>query len=156
MTKITRIPDNLLLQYSELMQNCIHPVPDGSNISFKSKRISERKYWYLYISLGSSRREHYLGEDSTELLDRMDDERAVWASNKDDRELRARLVSMLVAGGMTATSRDEGKVLSLLERSGVFLAGGRSDWHTGIQSLCQYAWCEMAQRACHTRHRYRG
>ena len=124
MTEITRIPDNLLVQYSELMQNCIHPVPDGSNISFKSKRINERKYWYLYISLGSSRREHYLGEDSTQLLDRMDDERAVWASNKDDRALRARLVSMLVAGGMTATSRDEGKVLSLLERSGVFLAGG--------------------------------
>ena len=67
-------------QYSELMQNCIHPVPDGSNISFKSKRINDKKYWYLYISLGSSRREHYLGEDSTELLDRMDDERAVWAS----------------------------------------------------------------------------
>jgi hypothetical protein len=124
MTEITRVPDNLLVQYSELMQNCIHPLSDGSNISFKSKRINERKYWYLYISLGSSRREHYLGEDSTELLDRMDDERAVWASSEDDRALRARLVSMLVAGGMTATSRDEGKVLSLLERSGVFLAGG--------------------------------
>lgn len=124
MTDIERLPGNLTVQYSELMQNCIQPLSDGSNISFKSKLINGTKYWYLYISLGSSRREHYLGQESTALLDRIDDERAAWTSNKDDRELRARLVSMLIAGGMAATSRDEGKVLSLLERSGVFLAGG--------------------------------
>lgn len=124
MPDLKRLPDNLTVQYSELVQSCIHPVSDGSNISFKSKLINGKKYWYLYISIGSSRREHYLGEESTVLLDRIDDERAAWESNADDRELRARLVSMLVAGGMIATSRDEGKVLALLERSGVFLAGG--------------------------------
>ena len=38
--------------------------------------------------------------------------------------MRARLVAMLLAGGATITPPIEGKVLSLLERSGVFLAGG--------------------------------
>ena len=121
--KIKTLPNSLTVQYSELMQNCIHPLSDGSNLSFKSKTIKAKKYWYLYISLGSSRREHYLGQETAELLDQIDDEKALWASNEDDRELRKTLVSMLVAGGMTTPARDAGKLLALLERSGVFLAG---------------------------------
>lgn len=124
MSGIEHLPGSVTAQYSELMQNCIHPLSDGSNISFKSKTVNGKRYWYLYISLGSSRREHYLGEETTELLDRIADEREAWESNRDDREVRTRLVSMLVAGGMTPTPRDEGKLLALLERSGVFLAGG--------------------------------
>jgi hypothetical protein len=123
MMEIKHLPNSLTLQYSELLQNCIHPLSDGSNISFKSKLINGKKYWYLYISLGTSRREHYLGEESVELLDRIDDEKATWEANEDDRELRKRLVSLLIAGGMTPIVRDEGKLLSLLERSGLFLAG---------------------------------
>lgn len=123
MNVIRHRPNSLTTQYSELMQNCVQPLSDGSNLSFKSKLINGKRYWYLYISLGSSRREHYLGEESPELLDRIDDEKAAWDSNADDRELRRRLVNMLIAGGMTSLNRDEGKILTLLERNGVFLAG---------------------------------
>ena len=121
--KITQLPDNLTVQYSELLQNCVHPISDGSNISFKYKAINGKKYWYLYISLGTSRREHYLGEESTEILDQIDRERAAWESIKDDKAQRTRLVDMLISGGMAPTSVNEGKILTLLERSGVFLAG---------------------------------
>ena len=124
MAEIQRLPDTLALQYSELMQQCIHPAPDGSNISFKSKQISGKRYWYLFISLGSRRTEHYLGEETTELLDKIEEERELWENSKDDRLTRQRLVAMLLAGGATATPNNEGKVLALLERSGLFLAGG--------------------------------
>jgi len=120
---ITHLPNSLTVQYSELMQNCVHPLSDGSNISFKNKTINGRRYWYLYISLGASRREHYIGEESIEVLDQMENERSTWESDKDDKALRSRMVDMLVAGGMSPLARDEGKILSLLERSGVFLAG---------------------------------
>lgn len=120
---IERLPNSLLVQYSELMQNCVQPVSDGSNLSFKSKKINGKRYWYLYISIGKTRREHYLGEETTEVLDRIDNEKALWHSSIDDRELRTRLVNMLIGGGMSALSNDEGKVLTLLERNGVFLAG---------------------------------
>ena len=123
MNDIKYLPNSLSVQYSELMQNCVQPISDGSNLSFKYKQINNKRYWYLYISIGSTRREHYLGEDSQELLDRIDDEKALWESDTDDRELRQRLVNMLVGGGMTTPNRDEGKVISLLERNGVFLAG---------------------------------
>ena len=116
-------PNSLSVQYSELMQNCVRPISDGSNLSFKYKDINNKRYWYLYISIGSTRREHYLGEDSPELLDKIEDEKARWESDTDDRELRQRLVNMLIGGGMTTPNRDEGKVISLLERNGVFLAG---------------------------------
>jgi hypothetical protein len=123
MRDVEYLPNSLSVQYSELMQNCIRPISDGSNLSFKSKKINNKRYWYLYISVGSTRREHYLGEETQELLDQIDDEKARWESDTDDRELRQRLVNMLIGGGMTAPSRDEGKVISLLERNGVFLAG---------------------------------
>jgi hypothetical protein len=123
MNDIKRFPDGLLVQYSELMQNCVHPISDGSNLSFKYKDINGKRYWYLYISIGSTRREHYLGEETTELLDRIDDEKALWESETDDFELRTRLVNMLIGGGMTPIGKEEGKVISLLERNGVFLAG---------------------------------
>jgi len=124
MAKIQRLPDTVTLQYSELMQQCVHPAPDGANISFKSKKVAGKRYWYLYISLGARRSEHYLGEETTELLDNIDEERGLWESTEDDRVTRQRLVAMLVAGGATATPDNEGKILALLERSGVFLAGG--------------------------------
>src|SRR5210317_1134024 len=120
---IERLPNSLTVQYSELMQNCVQPVSDGSNLSFKSKKINGKRYWYLYISIGKTRREHYLGEESTELLDRIENEKTLWQSNVDDRVLRTRLVNMLIGGGMSALSKDEGKILALLERNGVFLAG---------------------------------
>lgn len=75
------------------------------------------------ISIGKTRRENYLGEESTELLDRIENEKTLWQSNVDDRDLRSRLVNMLIGGGMSALSKDEGKILALLERNGVFLAG---------------------------------
>lgn len=124
MAEIQRLPDTVTLQYSELMQQCVHPAPDGANLSFKSKKVGGKRYWYLYISLGARRSEHYLGEETTELLDKIDEERGLWESTEDDRVTRSRLVAMLLAGGATATPDNEGKVLALLERSGMFLAGG--------------------------------
>jgi hypothetical protein len=123
MESIKYLPNSLSVQYSELLQNCVQPISDGSNLSFKYKKINNKRYWYLYMSVGSTRREHYLGEETAELLDRIDEEKALWESNSDDRELRQRLVNMLIGGGMIAIGRDEGKVISLLERNGVFLAG---------------------------------
>lgn len=120
---IETLPNSLMVQYSELMQNCVQPVSDGSNLSFKYKDINKKRYWYLYISIGRTRREHYLGEETTELLDKIDDEKALWQSNKNDRKLRTRLVDMLIGGGMPGLSKDEGKILALLERNGIFLAG---------------------------------
>lgn len=41
------------------------PLSDGSNLSFKPKLINGKRYWYLFMSVGVSRSEHYLGEETT-------------------------------------------------------------------------------------------
>ena len=120
----TRLADSVAVQYSELLRHAVRPAPDGSNLSFKSKAIGGRSYLYLYVSLGRRRTEHYLGPETPELLARVDAERALWESGADERLVRSRSVAMLTAGGATPTAGDEGKVLALLERGGVFLAGG--------------------------------
>lgn len=120
----TRLPDSVAAQYSELLRHAVHPTPDGSNLSFKSKRIAGKIYWYLYVSLGRRRSEHYLGAQTPALLETIEHERKLWESTSEDRVLRARLVSMLLAGGAMPTLGDEAKVLRLLERGGIFLAGG--------------------------------
>lgn len=124
MSEIQRLPDSVALQYSELMQQCILPVPDGANISFKAKKVAGHRYWYLYISLGARQSEHYLGKETAELLNTIASEKHLWEENRDDRQMRSRLVAMLLAGGATVSPFNEGKVLALLEKSGMFLAGG--------------------------------
>ena len=119
-----RLPDSLAAQYSELLRHAVRPTPDGSNLSFKAKRVRGRTYWYLYVSLGRRRTEHYLGAETPALLDTIARERDLWSATADDRDVRARLVSVLLAGGAMPTAGDEAKVLRLLERGGVFLAGG--------------------------------
>jgi hypothetical protein len=124
MLEIKRLPDSVALQYSELMQHCVRPVPDGANISFKAKQIAGQRYWYLYISLGARQTEHYLGKETEELLNTIASEKHLWEATSDDRNMRSRLVAMLLAGGATASPYSEGKVIGLLEKSGMFLAGG--------------------------------
>ena len=123
MDNLSNLPNSLTTQYSELMLNCVRPISDGSNLSFKSKVINRKRYWYLYISVGSTRREHYLGKETTVLLDRIEDEKERWQTDEEDRDLREKLVNMLIGGGMSVLTRDEGKVLALLERNGIFLTG---------------------------------
>ena len=85
MAEIQRLLDSVRLQYTELMQQCIHPAPDGANLSFKSKLVAGKRYWYIYISLGVRRSEHYLGEETTELLDKIDEQRTLWESTSGER-----------------------------------------------------------------------
>jgi hypothetical protein len=98
-------------------------VPDGSNLSFKSKVIGSSRYWYLFISIGSRRSEHYLGEETPELLSQIDQQKQLWRSREADRSLRAKIVAMLSAGGAVTVGSAEGRVLALMEASGVFSAG---------------------------------
>ena len=69
-TPSARLPDSVAVQCCELLRHAVTPVPDGANLSFKSKTIRGRIYHYLYLSLGRRRVEHYLGPEPPELLAR--------------------------------------------------------------------------------------
>lgn len=126
-----------VVQHSKLT---FRPAPDGSNLSFKSKTIKGRTYWYLYVSLGRRRTEHYLGAETPELLEVLDKERGLWASTADDRRVRSRLVSMLLAGGATETRGDEGKSTGVAGTRRRFFVRWCSDRHDRFSRLCESTW----------------
>lgn len=110
--------------YAELLNACIEPAFDGTGISFSSKTIKGKKYWYINAKIGNRPFQRYLGPDNENTEKLIAREKSTWSKNKASRETRARLVNMVLAGGVTGVLPQEGKILQLLERAGIFMAGG--------------------------------
>ncbi len=119
------LPESTRLLYAQLLTECAqNATPGRRGLSFVSKRIRGGRHWYLQITVGSAKTQHYLGSDSEELRQTIDREKASWMRAEPDIDHRRKLVSMLISGDAYTAGADETRVLELLERAGVFLAGG--------------------------------
>lgn len=119
------LPESTRLLYAQLLSQCLHgAAPSGRGLSFAAKRIKGGKHWYLQLSVGSRKTQHYLGPDTDEVRALIEREKSLWASAAPDLRARENLVSMLVSGGAHTVSAVEARLFELLERAGVFLAGG--------------------------------
>ncbi len=119
------LSESTRLLYAQLLSQCLHgATPSGRGLSFVSKRIKGAKHWYLQLTVGSRKTQHYLGPDSDEVRDLVAREKALWANAEPDLRARENLVAMLVAGGAQSMGAVEARLFELLERTGVFLAGG--------------------------------
>lgn len=118
------LPESTRLLYSQLLSQCLHAAaPNGRGISFVQKTIKGSRQWYLQLTIGSRKSQHYLGPDSNELQQLIDKEKQLWEKARPDRIQREKLVAMLIAGDAQTVSSAEARVLEILERTGVFLAG---------------------------------
>lgn len=119
------LPEPTRLLYAQLLSQCLHgAAPSGRGLSFVAKRIKGGKHWYLQLTVGSRKTQHYLGPDTAEVRNLIDKETALWESAAPDLAAREQLVSMLIGGGVHSASATDARVFELLERAGVFLAGG--------------------------------
>lgn len=119
------LSESTRLLYTQLLSQCLHgAAPSGRGLSFAAKRIKGGKHWYLQLNVGSRKTQHYLGPDTNEVRALIEKERSLWASAAPDLHARENLVSMLVSGGAHTVSAVEARLFELLERTGVFLAGG--------------------------------
>jgi len=119
------LSESTRLLYTQLLAQCLHgAAPSGRGLSFVSKTIKGGKHWYLQLTIGSRKTQHYLGPDSAELHELIDKEKQLWTRAAPDLAARERLVSMLVSGGAATVSATEARVFEVIERAGVFLAGG--------------------------------
>jgi hypothetical protein len=124
-----RLPESVQTLYAELFEQVIHAqaeaavsgVPPGT---FVSKTIKSGTYWYLQRMEGDRKRQVYLGRESPNLLAWIEEVRQARARSAADEAQRARLGSMLAAGGAATESPGMAKVLQLLAESGVFRMGG--------------------------------
>lgn len=112
------------LLYSELLSECLRePLFRGKGISFVKKNINKNIYWYMQIVIGSTKKQHYLGSESEELLALMSVQKEKWQSSIPDIEQRERLVAMLLQGGAAGVTNTEARVFELLGEAGVFSSG---------------------------------
>lgn len=119
------LPESTRLLYTQLLAQGVQgAAPSGRGLSFVAKRIKGAKHWYLQVTVGSRKTQHYLGPDTDEVRTLIERERALWDSAAPDLKAREDIVSMLVSGGAHTVSAVEARLFELLERAGVFLAGG--------------------------------
>ncbi|MCP4287778.1 MAG: hypothetical protein GY792_25630 [Gammaproteobacteria bacterium] len=109
---------------TDLLSASLSPAFDGKGVTFPTKTIGGKKYIYVAAKVGSIPMQRYLGPDDAETRALLDQERELWKSSETSRITRARLVNMILVGGALGPTPQEGKVLRLLERGGVFIAGG--------------------------------
>jgi hypothetical protein len=119
------LPESTRLLYGQLLAQCLHgAAPSGRGLSFVAKRIRNGKHWYLQLTVGSKKTQHYLGPDSAAVRSLIEKETLLWKSAASDIATREQLVSMLAQGGAHTANSIDARVFELLERTGVFIAGG--------------------------------
>jgi hypothetical protein len=124
-----RLSESVQTLYAELLEQTIHAEAEAAVLgapqgSFVSKSIKGAVYWYLQRVEGDRRRQIYLGRESPTLLGWIETVRETRSRLEADETGRARLASMLAAGGAVTETAAAGKVLHLLADSGVFRMGG--------------------------------
>lgn len=110
--------------YSELLQQSLGALPSERGVSYYTKHIHGRDYWYAEFHVGATRRQVAIGPDSEALRARIADHRDRVAADAESAAERERLVAMLRKGGAARPDRATGRVLEALERIGVFQVGG--------------------------------
>jgi len=119
------LPESTRLLYSQLLSQCLHAsAPSGRGLSFVKKTIKGTTQWYLQLTVGNQKTQHYIGPDSQEVQELIANEKRLWEMAKPDRQAREQLVTMLIAGGTHTVSAAEARLFEILERTGVFLVGG--------------------------------
>ena len=119
------LPESTQLLYAQLLSQCLHAsAPSGRGLSFVSKTIKNSIYWYLQLTVGSHKTQHYIGPDSDAVQTLISNEKKLWEKARPDRLVRERLVKMLVSGDAHTVSAPEARLFEIIERAGVFLVGG--------------------------------
>lgn len=137
---LARLAESTQTLYAELLEQAIHAEAETAALglplgSFVSKEIKGGTYWYLQRSEGGRKRQEYLGPESPTLLSWMAEMREARERTRMDEGGRARLCSMLAAGGAAVEKPAVAKVLAILAEAGVFRLGGVL---VGTQALSVY------------------
>ncbi len=119
------LSESTCLLYSQLLSQCLHAsAPSGRGLSFVQKTIKGAIHWYLQLTVGSRKTQHYIGPDTDAIHKLINNEKQLWEKTKPDRKQREQLVSMLVSGDAITVSTAEARLFEIIERAGVFLVEG--------------------------------
>lgn len=123
MLRYTELPPGALSAYSDLLMALLRAPISARGISYITRTIKGKKYWYLQYVIGASKKSHYLGPDSKDLANLVAAAKTKADEDEVNRPVRERLVAMGVAAGLTTVSLAEARIYEALVQSGLFEAG---------------------------------
>lgn len=88
------------------------------------RQVNGRGYWYDRYRLGAQTVDRYIGEDTADLRQRLDQYEDLRATAKDRQRETARLIRLLRAEGYMTPDVGSGQILQAMARAGVFRLGG--------------------------------
>lgn len=123
MTQYQTLPTSAQVAYADLLTSLIAAPFPGKGISYFTRRVKGKKYWYLQYTIGASKRSHYIGPDNEQNAEQINQAKQLLENDIPDQKDRQRLVSTGLAAGLKAPSITEGRVMQALVQSGLFEAG---------------------------------
>jgi hypothetical protein len=108
------------LLYTQLLSECLHgAAPSSRGLLFAKKKIKGGVHWYLQVTVGNRKTQHYIGPDSKDIRQLISQQKQLWESAIPDLAQRQKLVAMLLSGGAHSVGASEARIFELLEQVGV-------------------------------------
>ena len=119
----TSLMPNAQVAYSDLLTNLLSAAVPDRGISYFTRRVNNRDYWYMQHVVGGSKRSLYLGPDTAEIRQLIDKCKHRQADDGQQRTDREQLVAICSAAGLHTLTTAEARVYEVLAQTGLFQAG---------------------------------
>lgn len=115
-------PDINLL-YADLLRMATIPALSAKGFSVIKKTNRGHVYWYLQLAVGAKRFHQYIGPDTEKNRRHIEALKERWEESQPTLMERKRLVAMLRAAKAPSADTTIGRILEVLEQTGVFNLG---------------------------------
>jgi hypothetical protein len=106
--------------YAELLERAAATAFSDAfpeNGTFTPKTVNERRYWYFQLGTDEGRAQRYVGPESPELLERIEQHKR---ARNDERERRSLVSTLVRSFGLPPPFPQIGDLIAALARAGVF------------------------------------
>lgn len=117
------LPGSAQIAYSELLANLVASPLSSKGVSYFTRTVKGKDYWYMQYVIGSKKSSVYIGPDNEETKKVISQAKDLQEKNKADQSIRKRLVATGIASGLKAPNIAEARVLEALTQAGLFEAG---------------------------------
>ena len=109
--------------YADLFTSLFSSAIPDRGISYFTRTVKGRDYWYMQHVVGNRKRSRYIGPNTAEIRQLIDKCKHRQADNGQQRTDRKQLVAICSAAGLHSLTRAEARVHEVLVQSGLFEAG---------------------------------
>ena len=121
--RYTSLAPSAQIAYSDLLTSLFSSAIPDRGISYFTRTVKGRDYWYMQHVVGNRKRSRYIGPDTAEIRQLTDKCKHRQADDGQQRTDREQLVAICSAAGLHSLTTAEARVHEVLVQSGLFEAG---------------------------------